>query len=216
MGNRHWSCGPRGRIDIDIPAALFAMRGGRSGSWGPFHFEFDDEGRSFSGGPGGPGGRSRGRRRTQLGAEDMRLLLLFLIGEKPRHGYDLIKAVETLSDGQYVPSAGVVYPTLTMLVDLGHIAELPEEGARKTYQITDDGRAFLEEQGAAMSDLLERMDGMGSAGRGAADSPQLGRAVKNLMTALSHRFGRDGLDEELLHEITAILDEAAQRIERVK
>lgn len=210
MGNRHWGCGPRGRIDIDIPAALFAMRGGRGGSWGPFHFEFDDDGR------GGPGGRSRGRRRTQLGAEDMRLLLLFLIGEKPRHGYDLIKAVETLSDGQYVPSAGVVYPTLTMLVDMGHIEELPEEGARKTYQITDDGRAFLEEQGEAMSDLLVRMEGMGSGSRSATDSPQLGRAVKNLMTALSHRFGRDGLDDELLHEITAILDDAAQRIERVK
>jgi hypothetical protein len=46
--------------------------------------------------------------------------------------------------------------------------------------------------------------------------PAIGRAIKNLLTALSHRVGRDGLDEELLHEIAAILDEAAQRIERVK
>ena len=210
MGHRHWGCGPRGRIDINLPEALFAMRGGRSGSWGPFHFEFDEDGL------GGPGGRSRGRRRTQLGAEDMRLLLLFLIGEKPRHGYDLIRAVETLSDGNYVPSAGVVYPTLTMLVDMGHIEELPGEGARKTYQITDEGRAFLEEQGSSMTDVLERIDGMGSGRRHAPGSPQIGRAVKNLMSALSHRIGRDGLDDELLHEVTAILDEAAQRIERVK
>ena len=207
MAHWHHRCGPRGRIEIDVPEALFAMRGGRGGSWGPFHFEFGDDDH---------GGRGRGRRRAQLSSEDMRLLLLFLIGDKPRHGYDLIKAVELLSDGNYVPSAGVVYPTLTMLLDMGHIEELPEEGARKTYQITEEGRAFLEEQAQAMSDIMERLSGVGSGHLSPRDIPQLGRAVKNLMTALSHRVGRDGFDDELLHEIAAILDDAAQKIERTK
>jgi DNA-binding PadR family transcriptional regulator len=208
MRHRHHGCGPRGRIEIDVPGALFAMRGRHGGSWGPFHFEFDDD--------DDRGGRGRGRRRTQLNSEEMRLLLLFLIGDKPRHGYDLIKAVELLSDGNYVPSAGVVYPTLTMLLDMGHIEELPGEGARKTYQITDEGRAFLEEQAQAMLEIMERLSGMGSGRRGPRDIPQLGRAVKNLMTALTHRVGRDGIDDELLHEIAAILDDAAQKIERTK
>ena len=203
-------CGPRGFIDIDIPEALFAMGGrGWRGDWGPFHFDFGD-------GPGGWGDHPRRRRGTKLGAEDLRLLILFLIAEKPRHGYDIIKAVETLSDGRYAPSPGVVYPTLTMLQDLGHIEEVPEEGSRKTYQATAEGREWLEQEGLRMNDVLERLDSMGGGRRPDADSPQLGRAVKNLMTALSHRIGRDGLDEELLHEIAAILDEAAQKIERTK
>ena len=207
---RHHRCGPKGFIDIDIPEALFAMGGrGWRGDWGPFHFDFGD-------GPGGWGDHSRRRRGTKLGAEDLRLLILFLIAEKPRHGYDIIKAVETMSDGRYAPSPGVVYPTLTMLQDLGHIEEVPEEGSRKTYEATAEGRAWLEEEGLRMNEVLERLDGMGGGQRKNADSPQLGRAIKNLMTALSQRVSRDGFDEELLHEIAAILDEAAQRIERVR
>jgi DNA-binding PadR family transcriptional regulator len=209
MRYRH-GCGPRGHIEIDIPEGLMAMRGGRGwqGQWGPFHFDFGDEDdRGW--------GRGR-RRRTQLGSDDLRLLLLFLIADKPRHGYDLIKAVEQLSDGSYVPSAGVVYPTLTMLQDMGHIEELPGEGARKTYQVTDEGRAFLEERADEMPELLERLGEMGARHRPTSAGPTIGRAVRNLMTALTHRIGRDGVSDDLLHEIAAILDEAAQRIERVK
>ncbi|MFL6759469.1 PadR family transcriptional regulator [Sphingomonas sp.] len=211
MRHRHHGCGPRGRIEIDIPEGLLAMRGGRGwqGNWGPFHFDFGD-------GPGGWGERPRGRRRSQLSADDLRLLILFLIAEKPRHGYDVIKAIETLSDGAYAPSPGVVYPTLTMLLDLGHIEEVPEEGSRKTYKATADGRAWLEEQGQQMTGVLERLDGMGEGRKRGSESPPLGRAIGNLMTALRNRVANEGWDESLVHEITAILDDAAQRIERVK
>lgn len=208
MRHRH-GCGSRGRIEIDIPEGLFAMGGSRSGSWGPFHFDFGE-------GRGGWGDRPRGRRRSQLGADDLRLLILFLIADKPRHGYDVIKAVEELSDGNYVPSPGVIYPTLTMLQDLGHIEEVPEEGARKTYRATDEGRSWLEEQAGRMADMLERLGGPGGKHARSGDSPHLGRAIGNLMTALRNRVAHDGWDESLVHEITAILDEAAQRIERVK
>ena len=211
MSRKHaHGCGPRGQWTFNIPEGLFAMGGGRS--WGPFDFDFD----FGDGPPGGWGDRPRGRRRSQVTAEDLRLLILFLIAEKPRHGYDVIRAVEKLSDGQYAPSPGVVYPTLTMLQDMGHIEEVPEEGSRKTYQATAEGREWLEEEGLRMTDVLERLDGMGGGRRRRESSPQIGRAVKNLMTALSHRVGRDGFDEDLLNEITSILDEAAQRIERAK
>ena len=212
MSHRH-GCGPRGRFEFNWPEGLFAGGGpgpGPGGHWGPFRFDFGD-------GPGGGwGGRPRGRRRSQVSADDLRLLILHLIAEKPRHGYDVIKAVEALSDGQYVPSPGVVYPTLTMLQDLGHIEEVPEDGSRKTYQATAEGRAWLEEQGPQVAEILERLDAVAGGRRRREDSPHLGRAIGNLMTALRNRVATEGWDESLVHEITAILDEAAQRIERVK
>jgi DNA-binding PadR family transcriptional regulator len=205
--HRH-GCGPRGRIQFNIPEGLFAM-GGRGGSWGPFHFDLGDGAEGWGDGP-------RRRRRSHLSSDDLRLLVLFLIADKPRHGYDVIKAVETLSGGQYVPSPGVIYPTLTMLQDMGHIEEVPEEGSRKTYQATDEGRAWLEEQGEAMQDLMLRLDGLGEGRQRGGKNPHLGRAIGNLMTALRNRVSNEGWDEDLVHDITAILDEAAQRIERVK
>ena len=102
------------------------------------------------------------------------------------------------------------------LLDLGHIDEVPGEGSRKTYAATDEGRAWLEQEGPRMTDVLERIDNAGHGRKRGDDSPQLGRAVGNLMTALRNRIATEGWDESLTHEIAAILDEAAQRIDRVK
>ena len=209
MGHRHFGCGPRGRFEINLPEGLMAMRGGRGwrGSWGPFQFDFGDEGWS-----GGRGGR-RARRMFESG--ELRLVLLKLIADEPRHGYDLIRAIEELTGGEYAPSPGVVYPTLTLLQDMAFIEEAPGEGPRKAFQATDEGRAHLDERAEEIEALFERLTDLKPRTENMA-GPAIGRAIKNLMTALSHRVGRDGLDEELLHEIAAILDEAAQRIERVK
>ena len=212
MRHRHHGCGPRGHIEISLPEGLMAMRGGRGwqGHWGPFHFDFGDGPEGFGGGH-----RRRGRRRMFEGGE-LRLLLLFLIADKggPRHGYDLIRSIETVTNGEYAPSPGVVYPTLTLLQDMGFIEEVETEGSRKAYQATEQGKAHLEENAEEVGELFERLNSFGA--ERSNPGPAIGRAVKNLMTALSHRVGRDGMDEELLHEIAAILDEAAQRIERVK
>jgi DNA-binding PadR family transcriptional regulator len=209
MGHRHFGCGPRGRFEINLPEGLMAMRGGRGwrGSWGPFQFDFGDEGWS-----GGRGGR-RARRMFESG--ELRLVLLKLIADEPRHGYDLIRAIEELTGGEYAPSPGIVYPTLTLLQDMGFIEEAPGEGPRKAFQATDEGRAHLDERAQEIEALFERLTDLKPRAENMA-GPAIGRAIKNLMTALSHRIGRDGLDEQLLHEIAAILDEAAQRIERVK
>jgi DNA-binding PadR family transcriptional regulator len=211
MRHRHWGCHPRGRIEIDVPEALFTMGRGRSGGWGPFHFEFDDKGW------GGGGRRGGGRSRRMFESGELRLLLLFLIADKgkSRHGYDLIRSIEELTNGDYVPSAGVIYPTLTLLQDMGFIEEAEAEGSRKAYQVTDIGRAHLEENSEEVAELFDRLTSLGT-DRASNPGPVLGRAVKNLMTALRHRIEREGFHEDLLHEIAEILDEAARRIERVK
>lgn len=209
MTHGHHGCGPRGRFEINIPEGLMAMRGGRGwqGSWGPFSFDFGDEGWT---------GRGRGRRaRRMFESGELRLVLLKLIADEPRHGYDLIRAIEEITGGEYAPSPGVVYPTLTLLQDMGLIEEAAVEGPRKPFQATDEGRSHLAEREEEVEALFERLRDLAPRQDHTA-GPAIGRAVKNLMTALRHRVGREGLNDELLHEIAAILDEAAQRIERVK
>ena len=91
MGHRHHECGPRGRFELRVPEGLMAMRGGRGwqGSWGPFHFDFDSEGLA--------GGRRGRRSRRMFEGGELRLVLLKLIADEPRHGYDLIRAIEELT-----------------------------------------------------------------------------------------------------------------------
>jgi DNA-binding PadR family transcriptional regulator len=209
MTHGHHGCGPRGRVEICVPEGLFAMRGGRGwrGSWGPFQFDFGDE--------AGPWGRRGRRARRMFESGELRLVLLKLIADEPRHGYDLIRAIEEITGGEYAPSPGVVYPTLTLLQDMGFIEEAPGAGPRKPFQATDEGRVHLEERAEEVEALFERLRDIAPREEHNA-GPAIGRAIKNLMTALRHRVGREGLNDELLHEIAAILDEAAQRIERVK
>jgi len=199
-------CEGRGVRFGDV-ARLFAGGKGWHGSWGPFQVDFGP----FGSGRYGRGGRSR----RMFESGELRLVLLKLISEEPRHGYDLIRAIEELTGGEYAPSPGVVYPTLTLLQDMGLIEEAPGEGSRKPFQITKAGTAHLEENAEEVEELIERLKDL--APRESSNAgPAIGRAVKNLMTALKHRVGRDGLNDDLLHEIAAILDEAAQRIERIK
>lgn len=82
---------------------------------------------------------TRGRKFT---GEDLQLMLLALIAEAPRHGYELIKALDTRSNGFYAPSPGMVYPALTYLEELGFVT-VTQEGNRKRYEIAEAGRAHL-------------------------------------------------------------------------
>lgn len=183
-------------------------------NFGPrgFHFDFGDgpgEGGSRGGGRG-----SRGRRRM-FGSGELRLVLLKLIADEPRHGYDLIRAIEELTGGDYAPSPGVIYPTLTMLTDMGLIEEKAAEGSRKAFAATKEGKKHLKENADEVEALFERLEEV-KPNREGSRHPPIGRAIGNLMNALRHRVQESGFDDELVHEITNILDEAAQRIERVK
>lgn len=194
-----------------FPQGLFAVRGGPGGwgDFGPFHFEFGPGGRSGRGGR-----RYPGRKRMFEGGE-LRLVLLKLIADQPRHGYDCIRAIEEMTGGEYAPSPGVIYPTLTMLDEMGLIAEQKSEDSKKVFAATDEGRTHLEDNAAQVDDLIERLNDMRPEER-SEPGPSIARALKNLGMALGQRFGNEGLDDEVMHEIAAILDEAAQRIERAK
>jgi DNA-binding PadR family transcriptional regulator len=205
---RMHGCGGRG---FSFPEGLLAMafgRGGGRGGWG--HGWGGEE----WGGGGGGWGRGRGRRRM-FDSGELRLVLLKLIADQPRHGYDLIRAIEELTHGAYAPSPGIIYPTLTMLQDMGLIEEAKGEGSRKAFQVTAEGEAHLAEKAEEVAALLERLEEAGSDQRKAGGAP-IKRAVGNLLSALWHRATRDDMDEARLHEIAAILDEAAQKIERLK
>src|SRR5271168_1704432 len=83
-----------------------------------------------------------GRRGRVFEQGDLRYVLLKLIADKPSHGYELIKDIEERLGGAYSPS--VIYPTLTLLEELGYIRAAQSEGARKAFEITDEGRDALE------------------------------------------------------------------------
>jgi DNA-binding PadR family transcriptional regulator len=202
----HYDCDDQGK------RMRHAGRSGRSFRFGPFDFDFDfDDGK----GRGGWGGRRGRDRKRMFEGGELRLVLLKLIADEPRHGYELIKAIEEMTGGEYAPSPGIVYPTLTMLEDMGLIAEAKSKTTKKIYEATDEGRAHLEENSDEVDELIERLEGHGHHRR-RGQRPEIGRAIGNLMTALRNRIAHDGWNEELLEEVVDILDEAAQRIERVK
>jgi DNA-binding PadR family transcriptional regulator len=155
-----------------------------------------------------------GRRRRVFDSNELRLVLLKLIADQPRHGYDLIRAIEEMTGGFYVPSPGVVYPTLTLLHEMGHIEEAPSEGARKAFTITAAGTDHLTDKKAEVEELFARLTQFGKA-RERSDGGPVRRAMQNLKTVLRGRFERDELKAETLHQVAAILDEAAQKIERL-
>ncbi|WCT72142.1 PadR family transcriptional regulator [Sphingomonas naphthae] len=165
------------------------------------------------GGPEGRHGRGGGRRRLFDGGE-LKLVLLSLIAEQERHGYDLIRAIEERTGGAYAPSPGVVYPTLTLLVDMGHIEERETGGQRRLFGISEAGSAFLAEKGAEVAELFARIDALGQHSA-RTDVAPIKRAVGNLRQVLQHKLGEDKLDRDKLHEIVALIDEAAARIERL-
>lgn len=180
------------------------------GGWGGGRFG-DDAGGRLGGGGGGFGG---GRGRRVFGSGELRLVLLHLLGEQDRHGYDLIKAIEGLTGGAYAPSPGVVYPTLSLLGDEGLIAELPGEGARRAFTLTDAGRAELTARAGEADAIVQRLKAFAEA-RGREASPPVMRAMANLKLALRGRFGAQGLDTATAHAIADILDEAARKVERL-
>jgi DNA-binding PadR family transcriptional regulator len=157
------------------------------------------------------GRRERSERVFEQG--DLRLLLLKLIADKPRHGYELIKAVEDGVGGAYSPSPGVVYPTLALLEDLGYAKAAEADGGKKLFTLTPAGEAFLAEQAAALAELAGRMEQIAAANRG-RNAPQIVRAMENLRTALRLRLSAGPLDEQQVAALAAALDAAARAVEQ--
>ncbi len=159
-------------------------------------------------------GRHReGREGRVFDQGDLRFVILHLMEEKPRHGYELIKEIEDRLGGTYSPSPGVIYPTLTWLEELGYAAVTPSDGGRKLYSITDEGKAFLAANKAAVEAVFSRMAAAGAA-RASSHAPELVRAMENLKLAIRLRTSRGKLSPEELDAIATALDTAARAIER--
>jgi DNA-binding PadR family transcriptional regulator len=149
-----------------------------------------------------------------FGQGELRLLLLSLLITEQRHGYDLIRAIEDLTGGAYAPSPGVVYPTLSLLVDEALIAEAPGDGARRAFAATDAGRAEVEARADEIAAIIDRLKALAEASNREA-SPSILRAMANLKLALKGRVFAAAFNESVAHQIADILDEAARRIERL-
>ena len=162
--------------------------------------------------------RGRGRhehhgRHRMFEQGDLKLVVLHLLQERPRHGYEIIKAIEELAGGDYSPSPGVIYPTLTLLEELGQATVTLEHSGKKQYGITADGTAILDAQREMLTRILGRLDTAGSAA-GMRRAPELQRSLQNFKTALHFRLGRGGLKPDSLRKIAEVIDRAAVEIER--
>lgn len=184
-----------------------AGRGGRG--WG---FE-PGAGAWFWGGQGrGRGGPFRRGRVFEQG--DLKYVILRLLSEKPRHGYEIIKELEERFGGAYAPSAGTVYPTLALLEDLGYASVTPEEGGKKVYSITPEGEKYLEENKSAVEDIFERIQDFGSSllSESMMDvNRAFGRVARATYTTLPWHSG----DKAIASELKVILENAATQIEEL-
>jgi DNA-binding PadR family transcriptional regulator len=159
----------------------------------------------------GPGGRG-GRMGRFFDHGDLRLVVLKLIADKPSHGYELIKAIETAAGGAYAPSPGVIYPTLTLLEEMGYATQAEATGGKKLYSATQEGLDHLAANAPAVKAIFGRMET--SAAGSQAFSPQLLRARENLKTALRLKLMTGALTPQQVTAIAQAMDAAAVAIEQ--
>ena len=169
-------------------------------------------------------GSARRRRGRMFASGELRLALLALINQRPRHGYELIREIEDMTGGAYAPSPGAVYPTLQMLEEEGLIKQAKpkgdeadsETGGKKPFKATKTGKAELSEREDEVEALMERLGEHGErAEKVKQKSPDLFRAMGNLASVLKNRANAGKLDKETIDQIVDIIDEVAKRIERL-
>jgi DNA-binding PadR family transcriptional regulator len=142
---------------------------------------------------------------------DLRFVILALIKQTPRHGYDLIKSIGEATGGAYSPSAGAIYPTLTLLEEMGW-AEVSQAGdGRKLYTITAQGEAALEANRPLVDAVLARMADV-KADQAERPAPELLEAFEALKAALNAKAGRGGLTAEAATAVREALFEATRKI----
>jgi len=189
---------------------------------GPAFFGFgcENRGRWRWGGFGdwageGPRGRAwHGRAARFFEQGDLKYVILRLLEEKPRHGYEIIKDLEGRFGGSYAPSPGTVYPTLTMLEDLGYARVVPEEGGKKIYEITDEGRKHLAEHSSTVDDIFERISRFVA---GFTDTPmmELNQAFQRLARVTYKSATAQIHDKERVEKIRDVIRKAAEEIEAI-
>lgn len=143
----------------------------------------------------------------------MKIVILKLLSEQPSYGYQLMKTMEERLAGGYTPSAGVIYPTLTMLEEEG-LAAATVENNKKVYAVTEEGREFLRTHETRATELFERIDAAGkNFERGRA--PELMRAFEDLGHAVRARCSRNNVTPKLLKGIADVIHGAAKAIDEL-
>lgn len=153
-----------------------------------------------------------GRRGRLFESGRMKLLVLHLIQQSPKHGYEIIKEISDLVGDGYSPSAGTIYPTLTALEEMNCISLLDAE--RKQYQVTEYGETYLKEQQEMLLALLQKL----RLRREIHNNDQLidiHRAMENLKTSLRLKLNVADLKPEQIHQIAEHIDHAAIAIGRL-
>jgi|WetSurMetagenome_2_1015567.scaffolds.fasta_scaffold168407_2 DNA-binding PadR family transcriptional regulator len=161
---------------------------------------------------GGPGA-GEGRRGRVFDHGDLRWVVLALIAEQPRHGYEIIKEIEERVGGAYSPSPGVIYPTLTFLEETGLVSASDSEGGRKLYTILPEGEAQLAAHRGAVDALFQKMAWVRERSAGGV-SAQVVRALENLRLAVRLKLEQGPLGEEQAQRLAEALDAAAVAVER--
>src|SRR5467141_1300340 len=176
--------------------------------------KFGWEGFGFAFGPRAWGFRGRGPRswrRQWFGAGDMKYVILKLLRDKPRHGYEVMKELEERMHGCYTPSPGTIYPTLQWLEDEGLVVARDVAG-KKVFEITDAGRAFLEEHRDMVDDIFDRVRETVDRALGGAMG-DVNRSLGRLVKAV-YRTGWKARDEATRQRLVAILDRVVGEVER--
>jgi len=150
------------------------------------------------------------RRRRLFDQGELKLVILQAISEKPRYGYEIIKGLEERLNGTYSPSPGVVYPTLTLLEELGYASASSREDGKKVHAITPEGLAFLQANREVLDATFQRLTQTVTE----QPPPQIIRAVENLKLAVKLRLRQGPLSSEEIQRIAAVFDKAALEIEQ--
>ena len=197
----------------------FAGRGWGEGHAEPHgHRHGPDSGdcgaRSFGGHRGFWRGFGRGGRERLFDGGDIKLVILKLLSEQPSYGYQLMKTMEERLAGGYTPSAGVIYPTLTMLEEEGLISAATSEGNKKVYSVTRQGLEFLEANKERLGELFARLEEAGEEFR-RGRSPELMKAFMNLRGAVMARVMRGNATPEQIQRLAEIVNRAAKDIDEL-
>ena len=158
-------------------------------------------------------GKARHRRERLFDANDIRLLILYFLEKNTAHGYELIKSIEALAKGEYVPSPGIIYPNLTLLEEMGYIQPTASLSGKKAWQLSDEGKTALATQQSDVDIIIERLESLAVLGDNRR-IPELQRAVHNFKMAINTKLGKQDIPQETLNKIIDTLDKAAKEIER--
>jgi len=145
-------------------------------------------------------------------AGEIKFVILRLLKEKPRHGYEIIKALEERMAGCYTPSPGTVYPTLQMLEDQGYV-RAAESGGKKVYEITPEGERYLEEHRDLLDEIVDRVRDTVRDFTGGAIGELQGEFARLARGTFKHAWRR-GPEDPAVKRVAEILKRAADEIEQ--